>query len=45
MKKGIKYKCSYTSGGGTEYDEGQWEIKTLTEKTLIIEKITERSVL
>ena len=44
MKKGIKYKCVYTSGGGTEYDEGQWEIITLTDKTMIIEKTSERSV-
>lgn len=41
MKKGEIYKCSYTSGGGTEYDEGEWIIKILTDKTLLVEKITD----
>ena len=44
MKKGNKYKCVYIDGGGIEYDEGEWEIKTLTDKTMVIEKITERKV-
>jgi len=44
MKKGNKYKCIYVSGGGTEYDEGEWQIKILTEKTVVIEKITEQRV-
>ena len=44
MKKGIIYKCVYTSGGGTEYPEGEWEIKTLTPKTMIIEKISEKEI-
>ena len=44
MKKGQKYTCVYTSGGGTDYPEGQWIIKTLTEKTMIIEKISEQKI-
>lgn len=44
MKKGNEYKCSYTSGGGTEYDEGNWRLKTLTLKTIIVEKISENTV-
>ena len=41
MKKGQKYICDSTSGGGTIYDQGEWIIKTLTEKTLILEKISD----
>ena len=44
MKKEQKYKCVYTGGGGTDYPEGVWQIKTLTEKTMIIEKISERHI-
>lgn len=44
MKKGNKYKCEYTDGGGTDYNEGEWEIKTLTPKTLIVEKISEKHI-
>jgi len=44
MKKGQKYTCVYTSGGGVDYSEGQWVIKTLTDKTIIIEKISEQKV-
>jgi len=42
--KGEKYTCVYVSGSGTNYSEGQWEIKTLTKKTLIIKKISEATV-
>lgn len=34
----MKYKCTYTSGGGTEYDEGEWIIKR-TAKTTTATKI------
>ena len=44
MVKGQKYTCAYTGGDETKYEEGQWQIKTLTEKTLIVKKITEKGV-
>jgi len=44
LAKGHRYKCYFVSGGGTEYDEGLWEVKTSTEKTLIVEKITDNGI-
>ena len=44
MKKGDKYKCVSVSGGGTEYNEGEWIIKTLTDKTLSLQKTSESLV-
>ena len=35
-----KYRCSYTSGGGTEYEDGIWELKKTPKTTLLI-KVTE----
>lgn len=42
MKKEQEYNCVYTAGNGLDYEEGVWKIKTLTKKTLIIEKISEQ---
>ena len=39
-----KYKCISISGGGQEYDEVVWVIKTNTPKTLIVKKIDEDGV-
>ena len=36
----MKYKCSYTSGGGTEYYDGFWELKK-TPKTTTLTKVEE----
>lgn len=35
-----KYKCTYTSGGGTEYNDGEWE-KKVTPKTITLTKTKE----
>ncbi len=32
-----KFKVTYTSGGGTEYPDGEWELKH-TPKTMTVEK-------
>ena len=37
------YKCTYTSGGGTEYSDGIWELKQ-TPKTKTLIKISEAGV-
>ena len=37
--KGAKFKCVYVSGGGTEYDGGDWEVITDTQKSLILKRI------
>lgn len=34
----MKYKCSYTSGGGTIYDGGIWKKKE-TSKTIILTQV------
>lgn len=34
----MKYKCTYTTGSGTEHNDGIW-IKKVTPKTLTLEKI------
>jgi hypothetical protein len=34
----MKYKCTYVSGGGTNYDNGIWTL-TFTPKRIIAEKI------
>lgn len=39
--KGLKFKCVYVSGGGTEYDGGDWEVITDTGKSLILKRIRE----
>jgi len=44
MIKGQQYNCVYVSGGGTEYPEGRWRIKTLTDKTMIIVKVSEAEI-
>ena len=44
MIKEQKYQCVYTSGEEIEYDEGIWKIITLTGKTTIIEKISEKGI-
>ena len=36
----IKLKCIYVSGGGKEYDGGDWKIITNTKKTLILKRIS-----
>lgn len=36
----MKYKCTYTSGGGTEYNDGIWERKD-TPKTITMSKVSE----
>ena len=36
----MKYNCTYTSGGGTEYHDGVWEKKT-TPKTTTLTKTEE----
>lgn len=41
-KKPKIYRCYYVQGNGKEQDEGRWILKTLTEKTLVVEKITEQ---
>ncbi len=41
LEKRKTYKCIYVSGGGTEHEEGIWRVRTLTEKTLVVEKIDE----
>lgn len=40
MFKGQHYHCEFTSGDGTNYDEGTWVITTLTANTLVVEKLT-----
>jgi len=39
-----KYRCTYISGSGQEYNEGIWIIKTKTPKTLIMEKVSENGI-
>lgn len=36
----MKYKCSYESGSGTEYQDGEWERKD-TPKTITLTKTAE----
>ena len=36
---GMKYNCSYVSGGGEEYEEGIFELQTKTKKYLILQMI------
>ncbi len=38
-EKGLIFKCTYTSGGGKEYDGGDWQVITDTDKTLILKRI------
>jgi hypothetical protein len=40
----LKFTCTHTTGDGKEIDEGTWEVKTKTDKTLILEKVMEGSV-
>ncbi|KKK79947.1 hypothetical protein LCGC14_2828390 [marine sediment metagenome] len=37
--KGLKFKCIYVSGGGQEYDGGDWLVITDTAKSLILKRI------
>lgn len=37
--KNLKFKCTYTSGSGKEYDGGDWEVVTDTKKSLILKRI------
>lgn len=39
----MKYKCTYTSGGGTEYQDGVWEKKSTPKATRLI-KVEEYGV-
>lgn len=41
MIKNTIYKCIYVSGGGKEYDGGDWEVITDTSKTLVLKKVRE----
>jgi len=41
MKKGDKYVAIYIVGVWCEYDEGEWEVITCTEETIIVQKISE----
>lgn len=36
----MKYKCTYTTGSGTEHSDGVWS-KKQTPKTITMEKISE----
>jgi len=38
MKTLTLLKCTYTSGGGTEYDGGDWEVVSNTEKTMTLRR-------
>jgi hypothetical protein len=40
MTKIAKYNVTYKTGGGTEYNDGEWEIK-ITPKTIRATKIKE----
>ena len=40
MKNKI-FKCIYVSGGGKEYDGGDWQIITNTAKTIVLKRIRE----
>jgi hypothetical protein len=44
LTKGDEYKCSYTDGGGKQYDEGIWKVKISTPKSLVLEKISEKEI-
>lgn len=37
----MKYQCVYVSGDGTEYEEGVFELRKRTKKTLVLEMIEE----
>ena len=41
MIKNQTMTCVTTPGGGEERSEGNWRIKTHTEKTLVVEKISD----
>lgn len=41
MKKGDKFICESTGGGGTQQDEGVWIVKTKTDKTLVMEVVND----
>ncbi len=41
MEKGDKITCESTDGGGTQYDDGVWIIKTKTDKTLVVALVSE----
>ncbi|MDD4924308.1 MAG: hypothetical protein PHF74_05685 [Dehalococcoidales bacterium] len=41
MKKGDRFKCDYTNGGGKRIDEGEWIVKVKTDKTFVMEKISD----
>lgn len=41
MKKGDKFICDSTGGDGTQQDEGIWIVKIKTDKTLIMELVSE----
>lgn len=44
MEKGDKYRCDFTVGDGHIYSEGEWIVKVKTDKTLVMEKITEQEI-
>ena len=44
MNKEQLYKCVSISGGGNEYNQGTWKIKILSERQVIIEKISEHTI-
>ena len=44
LRKGDKFKVDFTTGGGKEVDEGEWIIKTKTDKSLVAEKISEKGI-
>jgi hypothetical protein len=44
MIKGDKFQVSSVTGGGQDIDEGIWIVKTKTDKTLVVEKITEKEI-
>lgn len=39
----MKYKCTYTTGGGSEHEDGNWELKK-TPKTTRLTKVEEYGV-
>jgi hypothetical protein len=41
MKKGDKYVVIYIAGDDGIYGEGEWEVTTCTEETIIVQKISE----